>query len=249
MNLRVATYNIHRAIGRDGRDDPSRIARVLGELDADVIALQEVGDHGRTPGTVLDVLRAETGSSVIEGVTLRDARGPFGNAVLTRVPVTRFRLHDISRPGREPRGAIELFLDLDGVTVQVIATHLGLRPGERRHQVAAVLALLDGSGADIRVLVGDLNEWLPFGRPLRRLRAAFGPLPAPATFPAHRRWFALDRIWVRPSANVVAIDAHDTMTSRVASDHLPLVADLDLALARRERSREISAPALPSDAR
>lgn len=224
--LRIASYNIHRAIGRDGCESPERIATVLHELDADIIALQEVGYASGTPGNVLEYLGESIRAHVIEGVTLQDDRGHYGNAVLSRIPAGSIHLHDISVAGREPRGAIELSLQVNGVALQVIATHLGLRPGERRHQVERLIPLFAASTADIKILLGDLNEWFLWGRPLRRLHRLFGRTPAPATFPAHWPCIALDRLWVQPLSAMNSLRAHNSPAAKIASDHLPLIAEL-----------------------
>lgn len=227
--MRIATYNIHRAIGSDGVEDPVRIAAVLRELNADIVALQEVGYASGIPGNVLDNLGESIQARVIEGVTFQDERGHYGNAVLSRLPIDRVLLHDISVVGREPRNAIELSLSVDSFNVLIIATHLGLRPGERRHQVEQLTRLLAASTADIHVLLGDLNEWFLWGRPLRRLRRVFGRSPAPATFPASWPWLALDRLWVRPLSVIDSLRAHGSATAKQASDHLPLIAELHLS--------------------
>ncbi|HDP88577.1 MAG TPA: endonuclease [Thioalkalivibrio sp.] len=226
--LRIGSYNIHRAIGRDRREEAARIAHVLREIDADVVALQEVGYHPDTPGHLLEYLGDTLGAQVIDGVTFTDERGHYGNAVLTRLPVTGISRHDLSVPGREPRGAIEFALTINQIDIQLIATHLGLHPGERRDQIRTLLPLLEGPGSEVNILLGDLNEWFLWGRPLHWLRRVFGHLPAPATFPAHRPWFALDRLWVKPLAVIDAIHVHDSPAARIASDHLPLVAELNL---------------------
>ena len=228
MSLRIASYNIHRAIGRDGRKDPARIAAVLEELDADVVALQEVGYRAGRRGNVLEYLAESMDARVIEGVTLQDERGHYGNAVLSRLPVTGVSRHDISVPHREPRGALELVLEYRNVDIQIIATHLGLLPGERRYQIRKLLPLVDASSAEVQILLGDLNEWFLWGRPLRWLRRDFGRMPAPRTFPAHRPWFALDRLWVKPLIEVNSLRAHTSAMARAASDHLPLIAELDI---------------------
>ena len=117
LSLRVATYNIHRAIGTDGRADPERIARVLEEIDADVVALQEVGFGAEVPGHLLERLGTMMQAEVIEGATLRDARGHYGNAILSRLPIRRARRLDVSVYRREPRGAIELSTEANGASV------------------------------------------------------------------------------------------------------------------------------------
>ena len=228
LPLRIATYNIHRAIGRDGREDHGRIAGVLGEISADIVALQEVGFRAGEAGNILHELAGRSGAEVIEGVTLQDERGHYGNALLSRLPGGRVRLHDLSIAGREPRGAIELNSRVNGVDVRLVATHLGLRPGERRYQVQRLLPVFEGGAGRVDVLLGDLNEWFLYGRLLRRLHRLFGALPAPATFPAKWPVLALDRLWVRPRSVVKSLQVHSSPLAREASDHLPLVAELEI---------------------
>jgi endonuclease/exonuclease/phosphatase family metal-dependent hydrolase len=106
------------------------------------------------------------------------------------------------------------------VTVQVIATHLGLRPWERRIQVERLLQRV----GDNCVLMGDFNEWWLWGHPLREIKAIFGHSPALPTFPSFRPVLALDRIWIRPTGRVKSLAVHRTRLSAKASDHLPLKA-------------------------
>jgi endonuclease/exonuclease/phosphatase family metal-dependent hydrolase len=229
--LRVATWNIHSGIGRDGRYDPCRIIAVLHELKADVIALQEVAslaDHGE----FLPQLRAELGFEIVTGPTRVRAGDDYGNALLSRYPIAGMSRLDLSVHVHEPRGAIDTTLVVGGRKVRVLSTHLGLRPYERRQQVRRVLATIDPGDPAPVVLMGDLNEWFLWGRSLRWLHADFHPRPAPATFPACWPVFALDRIWIRPAQHLRSIAAHVSAVSRVASDHLPLVADIELPSTR-----------------
>ncbi|MEJ2213312.1 MAG: endonuclease/exonuclease/phosphatase family protein [Gammaproteobacteria bacterium] len=226
--MRIATYNIHRSVGNDGKEEPERILSVLNELNADIIALQEVGYASGEPGNLLDFLGKSTQSQVIEGITLKDERGHYGNAILSRFPVNLIKLHNISIPSREPRGAIELRLELEDKTIQIIATHLGLRPGERNIQVDKLMPLFDTSSADIKILMGDLNEWFLWGRPLRKLQRTFGSMPALATFPSRWPLFALDRIWIRPLSAIDCLRVLKSTNTKSASDHLPLFAQLNL---------------------
>lgn len=226
--MRIATYNIHRAIGSDGKENPERILSVLNELHADIIALQEVGYASGEPENLLEYLGKSTQARVIEGITFEDERGHYGNAILSRLPVNLIKLHDISVPGREPRGAIELRLDVEDKAVQIIATHLGLRPSERREQVERLVPLLAASSAEIKILLGDLNEWFLWGRPLRWLHRVFGNTHAPNTFPSRWPLFALDRIWVQPLSAIESMQVYKSINAETASDHLPLVAQLQL---------------------
>ncbi len=226
--VRVATWNIHAGVGRDGRYDATRVIRVLRELDADVIALQEVtslAEHGE----FLPRLRAELGCAVVAGPTHSRRGDDYGNALLSRHPVASVARLDLSVHVHEPRGAIDARLLIGGHALRVVSTHLGLRPYERRRQVRDVLAAVHTADLSAPVLVmGDLNEWFLWGRALRRLHAEFHPRPAPATFPSRWPLFALDRIWIKPAQCLRWIAPHRSADARIASDHLPLVAGIEL---------------------
>lgn len=226
-SLRVATYNVHRAIGTDGRADPQRILGVLREVDADVYALQEIEAHD-DGADMLAWLGRELGFQAVPGTTLKRHDGRFGNGLLTRCPVKDKRLADLSWRGREARGAIAVDLDCGGHRLRVVATHLGLRPAERRDQVQQLLHLFKEHPHERSVLMGDLNEWFLWGRPLRRLHRHFDETPSPATFPSRLPLLALDRVWTHPRAMLRRLTVHKSALARRASDHLPLVATLDI---------------------
>jgi endonuclease/exonuclease/phosphatase family metal-dependent hydrolase len=224
--LTVATYNIHGGVGADGRFSPQRIADVLREMRADVIALQEVPLGGAHVPDVLAALRDATGYTTAAGPTWNDAGGRYGNAVLSRFPIAEVRTIDLSFGSREPRGALDADLDCHGHPLRIVATHLGLRLSERREQIRRLLQVFDTYRMPV-ILLGDINEWFVWGRALRQLVSHFQAVPAPATFPSRWPVFALDRIWIRPRHRLVHVRAHDTLLARVASDHLPLVASID----------------------
>lgn len=226
--VRLASYNIHRCIGRDGRRDPDRIITVLRELDADVIALQEVEIHPNGVRDFLVQLEAETGLQVIPGPTLLAADHQYGNALLTRLPIRSVRRHDLSLLDREPRGALDVDLEPEGRLLQVMATHLGLHPLERRFQIRQILEHLHPEHPHPVALIGDINEWFSWGRPLGWLHAHFGKPPAPWTFPSRWPFLALDRIWFAPRHDLLAVAAHRSPTARLASDHLPVTATVRL---------------------
>lgn len=241
--LRVSSYNVHGCVGHDRTVDVPRVARVIAELGCDVVGLQEVGGFvGKRKDSVqLDRLARETAMEAVAGHTIVHGDASFGNALLTRRPVLAIRRHDFSYLSREPRGALEVDIDVAGTTVRVIVTHLGLRPIERRFQVGLMLRLLhDIPVEDTVVVLGDINEWLPLGRPLRWLHGVLGHAPAERSFPAWLPLFALDRVWVRPRHTLLAFAAHRSPTARVASDHLPVkalvVPGLPAAAAQREKS-------------
>lgn len=223
--LTVATYNIHSAIGMDRKFAPERIAAVLTEIGADVVALQEVPLGGTRIPDVLRQLRDATGMEAVRGPTVEFPEGSYGNAVLTRFPVVGARSIDLSFGRREPRGALDADLNCHGHLLRIVATHLGLRPAERRDQIRRLLQVFDTAQMPV-LLMGDINEWFVWGRPLRWLVSHFQKTPAPPTFPSIRPVFSLDRIWIRPRQRLVHVRAHASRMARIASDHLPLIAHI-----------------------
>jgi endonuclease/exonuclease/phosphatase family metal-dependent hydrolase len=226
--LVLASYNVHGCIGLDGRHDVPRVARVLRALGAQVIALQEVIFHPTDSGTAepLDILAELTGFRAICAPIARGGDSHFGNALLTTLPVLRAQTIDLHFRNFEPRTALDVDLDAQGRTVRVIATHLGLRPAERRYQVKKLLSLVAHDRDAITVLLGDFNEWFLVGRPLRWLHAHFGRGPSLNTWPANFPLFALDRVWVHPRRLMRHVHCHVHDDARTASDHLPVVAAL-----------------------
>lgn len=220
----VATYNVHGFVGLDGVRDPERTTRVLEELDADVVGLQEVL---YPPGhEVLGRMAKRLGVEVVLGPTLEHDAGPYGNALLTRLPVRRVHRLDLSVAGREPRGAIDCVLDAHGVPLRVLATHLGLRARERRSQVHRLAAALQRPGPAFVLMLGDMNEWRRRTGALARL---VGPSARPRSFPTWRPTLALDRIWARPSVLLHRVAVHRSHLALQASDHLPVRGELRLA--------------------
>jgi len=224
--VRVASYNVHRCIGRDGTSDPQRVADVVCELGADIVALQEVDSPRRSFGDIdqLEHLAHATGLEAIAAPTLLRYHGRFGNALLTRWRPDVMHQIDLGVPGRERRGALDVELGRDAGGLRVVATHLGLRAHERRTQVAALLAALRRGTTPLTVLLGDFNHWTPAFRALREIDRQLGRAAVLRTFPAWRPLLALDRIWVCPATALVEVHVHATPDARRASDHLPICA-------------------------
>jgi endonuclease/exonuclease/phosphatase family metal-dependent hydrolase len=218
--LRVASYNIHGCVGSDYHEDAVRIARTIAETGCDTVGLQEV-HHDNS----LEFLAGALGMEAVPGLTLLRHDGHFGNALLTRRKVLAVRRHELTHSSREPRNALDVDLDVDGETMRVLVTHLGLRPAERRFQVKKLLTLLRETPRSERVVVlGDINEWLPLGRPVRWMHALLGHSPAERSFPSRWPLFALDRVWVRPRHALLALRVHRSPLAIAASDHLPVKA-------------------------
>lgn len=226
--LRVVSYNIHACVGRDGRFAPPRILQVLEALDADIIGLQEVEDRRIHGETVTDYLAAGLSMYASPGPTLNRGEDAYGNLLLTRTAPTDIERFDLSVGRREPRGAISARLDVGGHRINAIVTHFGLAMGERKRQLAALLEATSGSKSELNILMADFNEWRPANGLHRRLRKHFEPCRALRTFPAHAPLLALDRIYVAPHGHIERVHVDRSGIVRVASDHLPLVADLAL---------------------
>ena len=230
--IRVATYNVHACVGTDGRHDPDRVAAVINELDADVVALQEftypasVAIDTRTPVVLTTLDRYECAL----GPTRQNTTHCFGNALLTRHPIVEIHRIDLSMERREPRGAIAATIDVGGATLHVLAAHLGLRVHERRFQVQQILKYLDSVRSTQVVVLGDFNDWLPGRSVVHVLDHRLGRPTRPRSFPAFWPVVALDRIWVQPKASLRRISVHATPVARLASDHFPVVADIDAVI-------------------
>lgn len=224
--LTIATYNIHGAVGTDGKFAPLRIADVLLEMGIDMVALQEVPLGGGGMPNVLDCLQEATGFNAVEGYTFSISGRRFGNGILSRYPILATRCIDLSVGNYEPRCALDADVNCHGHPLRVIATHLGLSFAERRNQIRRLLQVFDTDQMAM-ILLGDINEWFTWGRSLRWLVDHFEPVPAYATFPSRWPLFALDRIWIKPRHRLMHVNVHATPLARVASDHLPLIARIN----------------------
>ena len=225
--IRIATYNVHSGVGVDRRFRPERILAVIVELEADIVAMQEV----LSPVAGFDVhehLRAETGFHLATMATMQLAGGTFGNAVLSRWPIVDVVEHSLGVGTREPRGALDVMLKRGRSTLRVISTHLGLSAAERRQQTERLLDIVR-AGPDVpTLLAGDFNVTSARGRELRACHEHFGHFDAPRTFPSIAPVLPLDRIFVMPCSALLGVAAHRSRRARIASDHLPLVATLEV---------------------
>ncbi len=237
--LRVVSWNVHAWRGGDGREDAERFGRILCELKPDIVGLQEVVNRydGVSGSPELDRVAEQTGMKAVNGPTITRVHSDYGNALLTTGSIREVRHIDLSFPNREPRAALDVDLDVADHTLRVIVTHFGLRPAERRFQVRRMVNAIEERASEKLILMGDLNEWLLFGRPARWLHKQLGRSRAPATFPAIFPLFALDRIFVDFPQALVEIRCIRTSEARAASDHLPVE-----ALVRPEGRRKLPSP-------
>lgn len=232
----IASYNVHKCIGTDRRFDPERTTRVIHEIDADVIALQEADTRFGERTGILDLgrLERETGLIPVPVAGVNKAHGWHGNVVLFKKGKVR-DVHQIKLPGLEPRGALVAEIDLEnGSSLRVIAAHFGLLHRSRAQQARLIVDLMNSRRETPTVLLGDLNEWRLGDRSsLNTFQAVFGPLPpAVPSFPSGLPILALDRIVANRKGLISTVQVHDTPLARVASDHLPIKAVVDLQKVR-----------------
>jgi endonuclease/exonuclease/phosphatase family metal-dependent hydrolase len=241
-SMRVVTYNVHSCHGGDGRVSPMRIARVLERLDADVVALQEL-DCGRERSRSEDqlaLIAERLGMHAYFCPAVTSGNSKYGHGVLSREPIRLVRRAVLPRGGRtwaEPREALWVTVPWLGQEVQLLTTHLGLGSAEQASQVADLLApeWLGGIGTDKPVILcGDMN--FPPGSPAyRKLSALMRDVQAHApghtakrTFPARWPLRRIDHIFASKHFEVCGVKVLEDDLTRIASDHLPLAADLKL---------------------
>jgi endonuclease/exonuclease/phosphatase family metal-dependent hydrolase len=227
--IRVASYNMRKAIGTDRRRRPERTIEVLNELDADVIALQEADRRfgSRASAVPVALLEAHSDYKPVEIDNRIGSIGWHGNALLVKKRIEVREHHLFRLPSLEPRGAVLAELRLDEGVLRVVGMHLDLSGLWRRQQAQAILSHLHArDGEPPTVLMGDLNEWSTRGGCLREFGADHDFAPCGRSFHARRPIAALDRIMVSRDLEVVASGVHRTACSRRASDHLPIWAEL-----------------------
>jgi endonuclease/exonuclease/phosphatase family metal-dependent hydrolase len=236
--LRFATWNVRHCLGLDRRIAPARVVDVLGALDADVLAVQEL-DAGQPRSGRMDqpaLLADALGMSLVFCPTVKLNEGTYGHALLTRLPSIDTSVVPLPGiAGTEPRALIETTLSLGARTLRVIATHLSLSAAERALQVRAITARL-APWSDSAALLADLNAG-PGQIGYRELTA--GPLRDPfqrtptrarCTWPSPWPFRALDHVLLSPSFHLRHAYVSAAGAARFASDHRPVVADVQITV-------------------
>jgi len=253
LKLRILSYNIHRAIGFDRRFAPERIIKILKEHDADIVLLQEV-DEGVPRSRELKLAKELADAlnypyyAMGHNVSLR--KGRYGNATLSRFPILRERNIDLTVGKKKRRGCQHTSIDLNSLSsgkaqinnqLELFNLHLGLSARERQKQ-AGILSRSDEFctlDSETPCLVGgDFNDW-------RSLLRAFyiegfdfkcatdkinssGKIKAIKTFPSFSPKGGLDRLYYRGGLRLESIKRCRLKTSKIASDHLPVIADFEI---------------------
>jgi endonuclease/exonuclease/phosphatase family metal-dependent hydrolase len=233
LDVRVATYNIHRCRGMDRRVIPSRIAEVLRDIDADVIALQEVVGAGPTGSGQAEAIGAALGMGWVMSPVRHLRHHLFGNVVLSRFPILHHAQYDLSWRTCEPRGCQRADLDVgDGRRMHVYNVHLGTAVLERRYQAPRMAAFVhDHRIQPPKIILGDFNEWMR-GLATHTLNSLFESIDLRShlrrrrTYPGLFPLLHLDHIYYEGHVEVRRVELPRTRRALIASDHLPLVADL-----------------------
>ena len=236
--FRIATYNIHKCKGMDLRTNPRRIAEVLADIDADIIALQEVVsiEHASPEKNQARFIADELEYEFSLGENRLHNGGGYGNVILSRLPIIEHRNYDISVEGREARGCLHADINLgDAKPLHIYNIHLGTAFFERRKQVKRLLSdtILNRKQASARIMLGDFNEWT-HGLTSRLLKAHFRSsdlrekMGRGRTYPGIFPFLHLDHIYYDEHLRLVNAFAHNSRLALLASDHVPLVADFEV---------------------
>jgi endonuclease/exonuclease/phosphatase family metal-dependent hydrolase len=226
--LRVASYNIRKCVGLDRRRDPERVLGIIAGLDADAVALQEadrrLGDRPATldPGRIEAVTGLRPVAVSVNDISL----GWHGNAVLLHPGIEVETIRRIELPGLEPRGAVMVQARRGAHAFRIVAVHLGLTRAFRRRQLIAIVKAM-GDPELPTVILGDFNEWRG-DKGLEALAPGFTVHAPGLSFHAARPVAPLDRIAVNAGIDLSAKGVVRSEAARIASDHLPVWADLRL---------------------
>lgn len=230
MRITFASYNIHKAVGLDRKRDPERILSVLHEIDADVIALQEADRRIGDRASVLP--RAEIDDSpwrVVEVARRPRSIGWHGNALLVRREYDIHSSDALELPTIEPRGAACAEIGIEGHRLRIIGTHLDLSGLRRRDQIRAMLRFVERCEEDHpTIIMGDFNQWGRQTGAMREFGDGWQIVTPGRSYPSRQPVAALDRIVASAHWTCLLAQVHHTGLSAVASDHLPVIATLEL---------------------
>ena len=237
--LRIASYNIRKAVGLDWKRDADRIIRVIREIDADVIALQEADKRwGSRQGTLptnslrdlhyyyfVDFDKRCTNKNEVDYNNL--SHGWHGNAILYRTPLQQVSAEKIKLPTLEPRGAVSTVLETPDHNFQFIGTHLSLLGHMRARQVRYLSNKVSDAPFQLpTIIAGDFNEWRKTGKAHRAAGHGFEVITPGPSYHATRPTIPLDRFVVWGDIRVHKTGVHATPLAKRASDHLPVYMDV-----------------------
>lgn len=235
--IRVATYNVHKCRGLDRRTSPERVAKVIAQLDADVVAIQEILDvrDGRAEFDQARRIAGELeGYEWCFGENRSLHGGRYGNMMLSRLPIQSYHNYDLRWNRREPRGCLRTDIAVgNGAVLHIFNLHLGTGFMERRQQARLLLSdkiLGQAALCHSRIVLGDFNEWTR-GLASQMMREVFQEVEPRAflryakTYPGALPFLHLDHVYFDKEIRLTGAHVHRTRAALVASDHLPIVAN------------------------
>jgi endonuclease/exonuclease/phosphatase family metal-dependent hydrolase len=232
IDLRIATYNIHRSRGMDRRVIPARIVDVLRSIDADVIALQEVVGAGPAGAGHAEEIGAGLGMGWVMTCVRMLRQHQFGNVILSRYPIVHHSQYDLSWRTCEARACQRADIDIGGRPLHIYNVHLGTAVLERRYQAGRLASFVhDRRVTGPKVILGDFNEWMK-GLATKTLSSLFESVDISThlrrrrTYPGLFPVVHLDHIYYEGRVEVHSVEMPRTRKTLMASDHLPLVANL-----------------------
>ncbi|WP_324829075.1 endonuclease/exonuclease/phosphatase family protein [Qipengyuania zhejiangensis] len=230
MKITFASYNIHKAVGTDRRRDPDRIISVLREVNADIIALQEadrrLGDRASVlPRAWLD----DTHWRVVEVARRPRSIGWHGNALLVRRDFDVVAGEALDLPTLEPRGAACGEVRIEGHLIRIIGTHLDLSGLRRRDQIRSMLNHVGACDRNLpTVIMGDFNQWGRQTGAMREFGEGWQVITPGRSYPSRQPVATLDRLVASGHWECTEAQVHHTALAAAASDHLPVMATLNL---------------------
>ena len=248
MNLKVITYNIHRAIGVDRRFRPERIVEILESYEADIIALQEVDDgvpRSRELNLAKELAEALDFPYYVLGKNVSLKKGHYGNATLSRFPIVRERNIDLTIANKKRRGCQHTTIDIPcsphkTVHLEVFNLHLGLSAKERDKQIQKLLNSSEYKNLNEdsnKLIIGDFNDWRSLLRKPMTGDAGFlcatdrcyrNKISALKTYPSFSPRGGLDRVFYQGDLKLENVFLCRKKLSKVASDHKPVITEFKL---------------------
>ncbi|MGR3660286.1 MAG: endonuclease/exonuclease/phosphatase family protein [Paracoccaceae bacterium] len=231
--IRVVSYNIRKSLGLDRQRKPARILDVLNEINADVVFLQEVDRRvGDRKSTLSESLLSAHSDYHAAEVSIREqSLGWHGNAILVRNNIDIRAAWRMELPVVEPRGAVVADIVVKGIALRCVGTHLGLLARSRRQQITAIAkALKSAPDSFPTIIAGDFNEWRKSDSATDLFGEGFSAIEPLPSFHSALPVAALDRIIISNDISEHKSSVHRSKKSKIASDHLPLWADLRLPL-------------------
>jgi endonuclease/exonuclease/phosphatase family metal-dependent hydrolase len=221
--VRVLTWNIHGALGRNPRFDLARVVELIDRWDPQIVALQEVDSRRDREINPFEFLQRELGEHGIGAKSITTDDGDYGQMLISRWPMSGTEIHDLSFPEREPRRAIASRIETPHGPLRIVATHLGLSIHERRTQAEKLIAIA-GNEPIATIIMGDFNDWFWAGSVRKALSRELSGRTRFRTFPSICPLLRLDRVYCRPKAALMR--GYTDRAARTISDHLPVIADV-----------------------